>query len=94
MAVEQNLPQYWDPASPTPPKPNSKLSDEQQLGISDVINGPTFTLRADDPLAPAIIQLWANLSQFNKDVSPARLAYARKLVLTMEQWQKDRGIAP
>jgi hypothetical protein len=66
------------------------LSDGAQLGSPT----PVWVLSADDPLAPALIRHWVELSKFNKDVTPGVRELARKRALAMELWQKDHGMAP
>jgi len=49
---------------------------------------PTFTLRASDPLAPALLRLWAALL-WQEHGDPERIAQARGVAAAMEQWRKE-----
>jgi len=81
---------------PANPYEGEALSDTAQLGGQERVTlppaSPSWTMTARDPLAPAIIKHWVELSRFNTNVGPWERERARKIALAMELWQKDHGM--
>lgn len=49
---------------------------------------PTFTLIARDPMAPALIRLWA-AQRWQEHEDPEKVAEARECADAMEAWRKE-----
>lgn len=61
------------------PAPRKALDDR----VEDM--EPTFTLRAQDALAPAVIRMWCEAALL-LGVDPDKIRDARQIALRMEQW--------
>jgi hypothetical protein len=48
---------------------------------------PTFTLRAQDISAPAVIQVWISM---NRNAPPEKIAAARKVMADMVEWPSKK----
>lgn len=51
---------------------------------------PMFTLLARDPLAPALVRLWADLRTLTRGES-AKVEEAQQCAEAMEDWQRAQG---
>lgn len=51
----------------------------------------SFTLTANDPLAPILIRLWADLWQHAPKSDPQRIIAAREVATAMEQWRREHA---
>lgn len=51
---------------------------------------PEFTLKAWDPCAPALIQQWISLAQFN-NVNPEKIRRARAKLQEFLEWRVENG---
>ena len=51
---------------------------------------PMFTLLARDPMAPALVRLWADSrGVLDPNCPPDKLREARVLAVKMEEWKRD-----
>lgn len=57
--------------------------------IKAATDEPTFTLRAQDVLAPAVIRAWCEMAAM-VGVPPEKIREARQAALRMEQWGHRR----
>lgn len=48
---------------------------------------PLFTLRAKDPLAPALVRLWAKLYSVRPDCNKDKVIEAMTCAAAMEDWK-------
>ena len=51
---------------------------------------PVFVLLGRDPMAPALVQLWANLRE-DEDEDPAKVLEARQCAADMKQYSAELG---
>lgn len=51
---------------------------------------PTFSLRAQDYSAPAVIEYWANLNQDHLGPAHPKIVQARQIAETMRAWPARR----
>lgn len=49
---------------------------------------PIFTLRAQDKLAPTLVELWANHAE-RRGAPPEKVAEARGCAAAMRAWQRE-----
>lgn len=78
--MSPTLPKPLDPAE-FEPNPQRKATDS-----GFVVEEPTFTLRAQDILAPAVVKAWCEMAAVI-GVNPEKIREARQIALSMEQWQ-------
>ena len=52
------------------------------------VDEPVFVLRAQDKLAPVLVEEWASLAELH-GTPPAKVIGARQLAREMRNWQKN-----
>lgn len=80
---DNGIPNVTGDARPVPPLPQSKLHNACLGNIGP--NEPIFVLRAQDLLAPHVIEYWADLAH-NAGAPAAKIAEARAIALVMSAW--------
>lgn len=66
----------------------TKLDSETLAKAAD--DEPIFVLRAQDVLAPEVIEHWAAYAEL-LDVNPVKIKEARLVARQMREWQEHRG---
>lgn len=78
MATEEKPTREWIPCTKHDDPCLAKADDDE----------PLFVLRAQDEMAPLIVERWANLAQAN-GASVNKCHNARKIAAQMRDWQRE-----
>jgi hypothetical protein len=57
------------------------------------LDEPIFTLRANDPLAPALVRVWCTLAR-GSGVAEEKVMEAFRVAADMDRWWRQQHVAP